>query len=384
MRISIAFIVVLLSAAGAFGQQVPSVRVAPVERRSIEITRPLVATVEPVTISTLAAETEGLVEQRMFDEGQVVPAGEALVRQDIQLLQAEQRAAEAAVKSAQARLTEAQAEHRNARQEAERLTRMYEANTATEKEFRDAVTRAETAAATVTAREAELAAREAELQRLKTQIEKSTIRAPFEGVIARRYVERGQWLRTGDPVAQIVQLDPLFVRVGVPEAVIPRIKEGDEARVLIDALGTEVVGKIEQILPQADPATRTFPVKLLVSNPELKIRPGFFARVILVWGEDEQMVVVPRDAVMTQNRQSHVVAVRNGAAAIVPVTLGPADGSNIAVRGELQPGELVVIRGNETLQPGQPLNVINLPAGNGGAAPSGHPQQPQQPDQQQQ
>lgn len=355
-------IIVLAISSSISAQQGPApVVVAPVEQRTIELTRPLVATVEAVTSTTLAAETEGLVQSRDFDEGQLVEQGKVLVTQDVLLLEAEKSAAEANVRSAEALIAQARAEHRNARQELERLKGLYESNTATEKEFRDAITRADVAEAMVTAREAELASRNAALQRLSTQIDKSTVKSPISGVIARRYVEVGQWLRQGDPVADVVQLDPLFVRVGVPENIAPRVQVGDEAKVVIDALGLETTGKVEQILPRADPATRTIPMNLRIDNPKLTIRPGFFARVVLVSNQDGQYVTVHKDAVVTQDRQSRVVAVREGVAALVPVKLGPSDGTYIAVSGELGPGEMVVIRGNEALYPGQALQVTNPP-----------------------
>lgn len=376
-------IIVLAISSSISAQQGPApVVVAPVEQRTIELTRPLVATVEAVTSTTLAAETEGLVQSRDFDEGQLVEQGKVLVTQDVQLLEAEKAAAEANVRSAEALIAQARAEHRNARQELERLKGLYESNTATEKEFRDAITRADVAEATVTAREAELASRNAALQRLSTQIEKSTVKSPINGVIARRYVEVGQWLRQGDPVADVVQLDPLFVRVGVPENIAPRVQVGDEAKVVIDALGLETTGKVEQILPRADPATRTIPMNLRIDNPKLTIRPGFFARVVLVSNQDGQYVTVPKDAVVTQDRQSRVVAVREGVAALVPVKLGPSDGTYIAVSGELAAGETVVIRGNEALYPGRALHVTNPPGAqqHGRSGPPGQPEPSDQPE----
>src|SRR5690606_13741963 len=80
-----------------------------------------------------------------------------------------------------------------------------------------------------------------------------------------------QWVRQGEAVADVVQLDPLFVRVNVPESVIPQLQSRGEATVIIDALGGETfTARVDQILPQADPNTRTFAVKLLLDNPEMR------------------------------------------------------------------------------------------------------------------
>jgi multidrug efflux pump subunit AcrA (membrane-fusion protein) len=125
--------------------------------------------------------------------------------------------------------------------------------------------------------------------------------------------------------------------------------------VKVDALGGEVfVGKVDQILPEADPGSRTFQVKLLVPNPQGKVRPGFFARATLV-SKSETQLVVPKDAVVARGTNAHVVAAREGKAVIVPVKRGASEGSMIAVVGELTEKDQVVTRGNEALRGGEPL-----------------------------
>jgi RND family efflux transporter MFP subunit len=191
-------------------------------------------------------------------------------------------------------------------------------------------------------------------------IRKGTTRAPFDAVVARRYVEIGQWIEKGDAVADLVRLDPLFVEVNVPEYLVARVKEGDEASVTIDALSARpVTGKVEQILPEADPASRTFRVKILLPNPQYRIRPGFFARTVIVTRSDKPVFLVPRDAVISQGPRSHVVVARDGQAVVVPVVPGAGLGDKIAVSAELLDNDVVVIRGNEGLMPGTPLLVIN-------------------------
>lgn len=340
-----------------------SVVVAPVERGSVELTQPLVATVEPVTSTTVAAEQEGLVAERLFDEGQLVEKGQTLVRNKTDLLEIERDAARANLQSAAALVQQAEADADKARREFQRIEELFkQQKIVSEKEYRDAMAADLSAQAQVAARQAQQLAYKAALERLNLLIEKSQIRAPFDGVVSRRQVEVGQWISQGDPVGALVQMDPLFVRVNVPEYVIARVKSGDQARVTIDALGGQTLsGVVEQILPEADPASRTVPVKIRLPNPELRIRPGFFARAVLVSGSDASLLV-PRDAVVTQGGRSHVVAVREGAAVIVPVELGPTSGDRISVRGELNEGESVVIRGNESLMPGTPLQVLSSAA----------------------
>jgi RND family efflux transporter MFP subunit len=347
----------------ALAQMGPSdVVVAPVELRKVQLTSPLVASVEPVTRSTLAAEEPWLVAERFFDEGQRVEKGAVLVKGNAELVQAQRAAAEAARVSAVARLEQARAELENAKAEVERIRTIAQNNVASEKELADAVTEEKVAAATVDVRAAEIAEKKAEVDRLDLLLERTRVVAPFDGVIARRYVEVGQWVEAGEEIADLVQTDPLFVRVNVPEYVIARVQVGDEAEVRFDALGGKsVTGQVEQILPVADAASRTFPVKVLVPNPDLRIRPGFFGRAVLSSSSEAPLLVVPKDAVVTRGTQSHVVAARDGKAVIVPVALGPSQGGEVAVTGELKEGDRVVVRGNETLRGGEQLAVQEAP-----------------------
>jgi membrane fusion protein (multidrug efflux system) len=346
--------------------------VAPVQQRSLERTQPLVASVEPVTRSTIAAEWGGLVAERSFDEGQSVQKGATLVKTNVELLLAQRAAAVAAKDAAEAMLQRAQAEAENAAGELARFRKLQERGAVSEKEFHEALTADKVATAMIANRRAELTEKVAAMALLDLQIQKSETRCPLKGVVARRHVEVGQWIKQGEAVADVVQLDPLFVRIWVPEEVIATVREGDEAVVTFDALGRRAfTGKVAQILPEADPNSRTFAVKLLLDNPKMEIRPGFFGRAALVWKTAEASVVVPKDAVVTQGERSHVVAVRQGKAVLVPVERGLAQNGEIAVKGELKAGEQVVVRGNESLREGDMLMVQNAPVGPPGPPPPG-------------
>lgn len=350
------------------------VNVAPVEKRAIELTQPLVASVMPVTSTVVAAEQEGIIESRNFDEGQTVEAGVVLTRVNTDLLEIQLEAADAAHRTAMAELQSTNAELENAQREVVRITQLFESRVAPEKEYSDALTLRDISAAAVATRTARVAERAAEVSRLRTMLAKAETRSPLAGVIARRHVEIGEWINRGDAIADLLQLDPLFVEVNVPEEVIARVRRGDSARVEIDALGRRsFVGKIDQIVPLAEAASRTFRVKILLPNPDLEIWPGFFARAVLVSESAGAMLLVPRDSLVTREGSTYVVAVRDGVAAIVPVEVGPAQGDRLAVTGALREGEMVVIRGNEMLAPGMPVVVLNPPGG--AASPTTRPQE---------
>ena len=367
--------VIFLAAVPAGAQQASLVRVAPVEEKPVKVASQLVGTVEPIVITTLAAEEAARLEERIFDEGQAVEEGDVLARLDDGLLQRQLASAQAAIQSARAVLERAKLSAQNLERERERVTRLYNQSVATEKEYLDAINAHDQSIAQIAVAEADLAEREAQAAELELQIDKCVVVAPFGGVVNERFVEVGQWVQQGDPVAEIVRLDRLFVRTGVPEHVLSQLEAGDEATVTIDALGGQAfTGTISQILPVADPATRTFPVRIEVGNEDGLLRPGMFARTTFT-RQDEGQLVVPKDAVTRSAQGTHVVVVENGAATFVPVELGPADELNQVVRGEgLEAGDSVVIRGNESLQPGMPVSVQNPAQEQGQADGAGAPQ----------
>lgn len=362
----IAVLYVLCLAAPAVAQRGPSaVMVAPVEQEAVPLTDPLVATVVPVLRTTIAAEQEGLVHERHFDEGKLVDEKALLLELNVDLLKAQKTAAEAARDSATAELNRAKLAAANAERELQRVQTLFQQQVAPEKEYLDAQTSFDSAKALISVREAQLAERVAEIARLQLQIDKTQVHAPFAGVISRRYVERGAWVRAGDPVADLVQLKPLWVEVNAPESVISRVKHGDVAYVAMPHIGIDKLeGKVDQIMPEGDAASRTFRVRVRIENSDGTLRPGFFARATLVNTSTEPQLLVPKDAVVRGAQGTYVVVARNGKAEIAPVRVIRQVGERTAiapVAGPLAPGELVVTRGNESMPPGSDLQILNPP-----------------------
>lgn len=375
-------LVVLFLVVPAFAQMGPqAVDVAPVRSGRAELSQPLVATVEAVVRSTLAAEEGGLVAERLFDEGMTVRKGDVLVRVNTDLLKAQLSAAEGAVAALQAQTEQAAAEQERAQLEVDRMRPVIEQRAAPQMQMDDAVRDLRVATAVVAGRKATLAEKQSDLQRLRLMIAKSEVRAPFDGFVARRHVEVGQWIKQGDTVADLVQLDPLYARASVPEQVVARIQPGQPVKVAIEALGGEAVeGKVEQILPEADVASRTVAVKVLIPNPNGVIRPGFFARATFYSSSDQQVLQVPKDAVVFRGPAASVVVARDAKAAVVPVRVLAMVGDVVSVEGEVQPGDQVVTRGNEQLRGGEALMIRGAPppgmptqGGPGGGPPGGRP-----------
>jgi len=201
--------------------------------------------------------------------------------------------------------------------------------------------------------EAEVLRLETRSKRLREEVQKTTLRAPLSGVITQRYTEVGQWLERGGKVADVVDLQTVLVRVPIHEKDIGYLRVGDAATIVLDALpGRTFTGRVKHIIPQADPTSRTFPVKIAVPNtPDTTLKAGMFARVKLQPGSAQPVLFAPKDAVVRRAAGQVVFVVQEGKARLVPVKTGRAhEGAVEIVAGSLRAGDTVVITGNELLQ----------------------------------
>lgn len=362
MLVAVLSIAGFLADASAQGRPM-AVEVATVERGSVEVSRPLVASLEPVTNSRVAAEEAGLVRERFFEEGQTIAAGDMLVRLDDELLTLRANALEAKLQSEQAELERAKLESDNADRELRRQQSLFERNVSPEKELQDAQTAADRAKALIGVREAVVAEARAEVAEVKALLRKARIASPIAGIVAQRHVEVGQWIGQGDPIADVVSLEQMYVTVDVPEVLLAQVRPGTPLRVVLDAYpGKSFDVEVAFTLPMADMSTRSFKAKALIQNESGGLRPGFLGRATIVTRSDD-LLTVPKDALVYSGESVHVVTANEGTAAIVPVTVVAGIGAKVAVEGGLAEGDMVVIRGNESLAPGMQLQVPGPPGG---------------------
>ena len=210
---------------------------------------------------------------------------------------------------------------------------------------------------------ARLKAQQERVRLLEDRKTKYKIIAPFGGYIVREYTEAGAWVKQGDPIAEIVDLDTVEVEVQVPESSIAYLRPGMQIPVRLDAFEEEAFeGALSQVIPDANTTTRTFPVKIRVPNRVTDglpmIRAGMLSRALLPTGAERKELTVHKDAVVFGGPSPIVYISDNGVAKPVPVEIIVESGERTAVRGQLQEGQSVVVLGNERLRPGQKLNPL--------------------------
>ncbi|MEQ8849480.1 efflux RND transporter periplasmic adaptor subunit [Botrimarina sp.] len=393
------------------GGGAPSVVVAPAIEQSVAATQTFVGTVQPVRRATIGSAVNGRVVEFPIEEGDRVEAKQTLAQLLTETIELELAAAEAElelrrqrlaelrngsrpeeIEQARARMAAADARREFAEARRQRADAVYRQERIISEDERDEAvalsieaqeayleTKAAYALAvagprveTIAQAEAELAGQEAVVQRLRDQISKHTIIARFAGYVVAEHTEEGEWVNSGDPVAEVVAIDEVEVVAQVTEGNVPFLRPGAEALVRLAALGQRTLtGEVAVTIPQADSRSRTFPVKVRVKNEFVDSRPvllpGMLARVTLPVGVQQRAVLVPKDAVVLGGSSPVVFVVGGvraegdqGEARLAPVELGAASGSRIAVTGQLAAGEMVVTEGNERLRPGQAVRVLRV------------------------
>jgi len=305
----------------------------------------LVGTAEPWLETVIASEESGSVRKMWVDEGGHVSKGQILCEQETTQLTLN-------IEAAKAELAEAEVLSAQTRREWERQKRLFSDGTVSEKAYEDAQFEAEAAQKRVQRLRAELDALEDKLKKKRT-------RAPVPGVVVKRHALIGQWLDEGDPVVTLSVMDPIRVMVPVPEEYVPGLQVGSAAQVSFDAISGKIFeGVIAAVIPLGDEATRSFPVRVEVSNPDSLIMGGMLGRVSLPVGSRHKALLVPKDAIVLSDQGAFVYKVNDNTAELAPVKTGPSQGLLIEVTGDLTAGMKVVVKGNERLMPGQSVQII--------------------------
>jgi RND family efflux transporter MFP subunit len=199
------------------------------------------------------------------------------------------------------------------------------------------------------------AALKAQVEQLEIELHKKIIRAPFDGVVIKRHVDRGEWVSEGETVAVIGKDDTIDIIADVPERYIQYIKKDMQVKAAVN--GNHISGKVIAVVPRGDVATRTFPVKIRTANQYALIE-GMSARVVLPTADSVQALIVPRDAVISKFGIDVVFAAADSRARMIPVKVIGYNGLKAGVEStDLKAGMLVVLEGNERLQDKQAIAI---------------------------
>lgn len=290
-------------------------------------------------VSEVAAEISGVVEKVHFEEGQRVKGGQILVEVGSEILRKRRQSLVASYEQVLSDLQIAKIDMR-------RKGKLLKKRSISEQSYDEVQFQ-------VKGLEKRVTALKTEVERVDIELKKKNIRAPFAGIVIKRHVDRGEWLSEGKTVAVFAKDDVVDIVAQIPERYIQYIRTGMEVNVEVS--GRPLMGTVIAVVPRGDIATRTFPVKIRLPNTMALIE-GMSAKVILPTGENKQVLVIPRDALITKFGKTVVFAVDDSKARMIPVNVIGHKGLKVGVEARgLARGMKVVVKGNERLRDGQPV-----------------------------
>jgi len=207
----------------------------------------------------------------------------------------------------------------------------------------------------------QMKAAQAQMHEAQKRLADCQLRAPIAGFVGLRRIDAGNTVAAGAPVIGVLDLDPVKVRVAIPEAEIGKVREGARATVTIPSLdGRQFEGKVEAVGVAADPTTRTYMVKISVANPERILRAGMVAEARIYGSEMVNAITVPGGAIVRDARGVTEVFVLEPTRQRVyarRVDVGAPLGDEVEIRGGLNADEQVVIAGQQNVREGSLVHI---------------------------
>lgn len=318
--------------AGAFTFPPVPVEVTAAEQGPVRETLHALGTIEAAERIKVATEIDAAIQSLPFEEGRLVAAG-----QPIAILNDSELKAEA---------NRAAALRDQAKVNAARFEKLAQVNVASAQERDNS--------------EAALQVAEANLKLAEARLAKTRIFAPFAGVVGRRLVSPGAFLRAGDVIAELARVDTVKVGFQVPERFLADLKRGGRVTATTVAYpGRSFTGTVDVVDPIVDPSTRSARLNAVIPNPKGELRPGMSADVTAVLAERLEAITVPDEAVFAEGDKSYVYVVKpDSTVTRRTVKLGSRQPGRVEVTEGLQKGDKVVRAGHQKLAEGAKIAPV--------------------------
>lgn len=276
----------------------------------------------------MAFKYGGTLQSLNVKEGSAVRKGQVLARVSSAQMESTQR-------SAQATLEQAQDAY-------ERLKKVHDNGSLPEIKWREMVANLEKA--------------QAALDLANAMLADNTITAPFSGTVASLNAELGENITPLKPVMRIINTEGLTVKISVPENEIAKVRVGDTAEVVVPALGDRrFMGKVTEKSMTASLLTHSYPVKVLIEQPDEELVPGMISKVVLS-ADVSTGIIVPANAILTNEDGRFVWVAEEGRATRRNITISGYSGSGVIVSEGLQAGDVVIVEGYQKVSEGMKVD----------------------------
>ena len=325
-------------------ETVRNVPLIEVQQKSMPDVLEAVGTMRAAQTSTLASQMMGTLVEVRAHEGDRVQRGQVLAIIDDSQPHAALDRANAADMASRQQLAAADSELALAESTLKRFQTLFDKKSVSPQEFDEVKTRQQAALARRDMARADQEQAKAAIAQATTALEYTRIRAPFDGVITERKADPGTLASPGMPIFTLEDTRRYRLEASINESDLAFVRIGQLAPVLIDALGTDPLpGKVVQIVPAADPGSRSFLIKVELPA-DSRLRSGLFGRAQFFHGE-RRALIVPQTAVVERGQMQGVFLLdQNKVAALHYVTLGKSAHDQVEVLAGLQDGDLLVAR----------------------------------------
>ena len=305
----------------------------------------------------IAARIGGAIGEYRVDVGDRVKEGDVIAVLIKDTLQWQHNLQKAEVTHYAAQLKTKKQEIKLRRQEMKRLESLRKSPAFSQARLDDKRQEVAVAESEVAEADAKLRMADANLKLTAINLYNAVIRAPYAGVISKRHADVGAYVDIGSSVVTLLDDQTMEIEADVPAERIPGLKPHTRVPAMIDA-ETRIAAMVRAVVPEENPQTRTRAVRFIpvFKNGDSAAAANQSVTLMLPAGSSRKVVTVHKDAVISRKGKNLVVLAADGKAAFRPVRLGEASGSRFIVKSGVEPGDLVVVRGNERLLPGTPVS----------------------------
>ncbi|MES9905805.1 MAG: efflux RND transporter periplasmic adaptor subunit, partial [Sedimenticola sp.] len=318
--------------------------VAMVEERVIAETSSLMGVIDFDRISEVSGEVSGLIIEQLAVEGKHVKQGDPLVRLNTDLTRKDMDIK----RKEQAQVS---ADMEKVGRTLKRLESLLKNNSASRQAYDDS-------RFDLSALEQKRATLGQQLQRLQLQLDKSTVRAPFDGLVLNKFKEQGEWLAPGNPICRLASTQDVIAKIAIPESLVRYQKAGEPLSVSLPALGRQLDGNIRGFTPVADLRSKSAILKINLPFTEGMIQ-NMSIETEIPSGNKRRLRLIPRDALVQIKGKDFVYSVKENKAKMLPLNIVARTKDFVAVdKPPVTTGMMVVIDGNDRLRPDQAVTII--------------------------
>ncbi|MBI5969319.1 MAG: efflux RND transporter periplasmic adaptor subunit [Deltaproteobacteria bacterium] len=371
--------------------QVPLVEVAPVTQGLIEEKIFRTGDIVPDAQVTIYSKVQGWVEKINVREGDRVKAGQVLITLDSREAQAAVAQAEASLEAARARLkqvkatseevVQSQVHHAKANldlaeAELNRARELYEKNFIARQQLDEAHTKYNVAKAAydlalnsirqktwendIALAEAQVRQAKATLDLTQAQLANLIIPSPMDGGVTKRFVDPGTMVKDTTAILTLMDLHEVKMVVNVIEKEFVRLQKGQPVKVTVTAFPDRIFqGRIAVITPALEPQSRTAEIQISIPNPGYILNPGMFGRAEILLRSNPQAILVPIQAIITEGDKDFVFLLKDGKAYRRIVQKGLVKDTHVEITGGLNLGEQVITAGHVFLKDGMPVRLMD-------------------------